>query len=157
MWQSCVEIKNYCKRISIALLCLNHWTSVKGGAHTCFIDGWMSNESTKRIWAPPLMEVQRYGILNAAVWRDRRIFDFYMGCHIHLLVEDYLIDWVSEWWCEKWIDLVCIPTQGSQSQGGLRMVERERRFATALARDPRNPNKVRAGLRSWVALTHTPC
>ena len=55
MWQFCVEIKNYCKHISIALLCLNHWTSVKGGAHMCFIDPGMSNESTKCIWAPAFL------------------------------------------------------------------------------------------------------
>ena len=43
------------------------WTSVKSGAHTRFVDAWISNESTKCVWAPPLTEVQRYGASNAAM------------------------------------------------------------------------------------------
>ena len=30
------------------------WTSIKGEAHTQFVDAWISNESMKYIWAPPL-------------------------------------------------------------------------------------------------------
>ena len=44
-----------------ALYC---WTSVKGGAHTCFVDEW---KSTKHIWALALTEVQQYVALNAAM------------------------------------------------------------------------------------------
>ena len=68
--------------VCVAVLCIN---SVKGGAHTCFIDVWISNNmSTKHIWAPPLTEVQWYNALNTAIC-DRNmqqtgiIFDFYMG------------------------------------------------------------------------------
>ena len=61
-----------------------HWTSIKGGAHTCFIDVRISNKSTKHVWAPPLTEVQWYSALNAAICdrntqRTGIIFDFYMG------------------------------------------------------------------------------
>ena len=70
LWQSHVEIKDY----SIAyfeyipvLEALYRWTAIKSGAHTHFIDGWIANESTKWVWAPPLMEIQRYSTLNAAM------------------------------------------------------------------------------------------
>ena len=103
MWQSCVEIEDYSAvyfdRIAV-FEALYRWTSVEGGAHTCFVDVWISNKSTKRVWAPPLMEVQRYGALNAAMQskyateqslilhgtatRDGIILDFYMRVsHMH--------------------------------------------------------------------------
>ena len=63
MWQSRVEIEDY----SIGYFVLYRWTSVKGEGHTCFIDAWIFNESMKRVWAPPLMEVQWYGAVNAAM------------------------------------------------------------------------------------------
>ena len=78
MWQSRVEIEGYSvtyfNRIA-AFEVPYRWTSVKGGAHTHFVDAWISNESTKRICAPPLTEVQRYG----AIRRFEVTFDFYMG------------------------------------------------------------------------------
>ena len=43
------------------------WTSIKGRAHTCFLDAWISNKSTKCIWAPLLAEVQRYDTSKAAM------------------------------------------------------------------------------------------
>ena len=71
-WQFCVEIEDYsvayfnCIVVFEAPYC---WTSIKGGAHTCFVDAWISsNKPTKCIWAPPLTEVQQYGALNAAMW-----------------------------------------------------------------------------------------
>ena len=71
MWQSRVEeIKGYSvayfDRIAVfeAPYC---WTSVKGGALTCFVDAWISNESTKHIWALALTEVQWYGTSNTAM------------------------------------------------------------------------------------------
>ena len=71
MWQSRVEIEDYSvayfDRITV-FEAPYRWTSVKGGAHTRFVDAWIANESTKRVWAPPLTEVQRYGALNAAMW-----------------------------------------------------------------------------------------
>ena len=71
MWQSHVEIEGYSvvyfNRIAM-FEALYHWTSIKGGAHMCFVDAWISNESTKRIWGPPLMEVQRYGGSKGAMW-----------------------------------------------------------------------------------------
>ena len=54
--------------ISITLLCVKRpIAELKGGAHTRFVDAWISNESMKCIWAPPLMEVQQYGALKAAM------------------------------------------------------------------------------------------
>ena len=46
---------------------LYHWTSVKGGAHTRFIDLLDIHASTKLIWSPTLTEVQRYGTSKAAM------------------------------------------------------------------------------------------
>ena len=69
MWQSRVEIEGY------SVTYFNHiavfevpcrWTSIKGGAHTCFVEVWISNKSMKCIWAPALTEVQRYGASKAA-------------------------------------------------------------------------------------------
>ena len=49
MWQSRVKIEGfsvaYFDHIA-AFKALYRWTSVKGGAHTCFLDAWISNEST---------------------------------------------------------------------------------------------------------------
>ena len=44
---------------------LYRWTSVKGGDHMCFVGAWISNESTKCIWALPLTKVQQYGTSKA--------------------------------------------------------------------------------------------
>ena len=70
MWQSCVETEGYSiayfERIAV-LEAPYRWTSVKGGAHMCNVDAWISDESTKCVWAPPLTEVQRYGALKAAM------------------------------------------------------------------------------------------
>ena len=70
MWQSRVEIEGYSityfNRIA-AFKAPYRWTSVKGGAHTCSVDVWISNECMKCIWSPPLTEVQRYGALKAAM------------------------------------------------------------------------------------------
>ena len=49
-----------------------------GGAHMHFVHAWISNESTKRIWTPPLMEVQWYGALNTANLNGIT-FGFYTG------------------------------------------------------------------------------
>ena len=72
MWQSRVEIEDYSIAYfdQIAVFEVPYrWTSVKGGAHMCFIDSldihtstrfvdaWIANDSTKRVWAPPLTEV----------------------------------------------------------------------------------------------------
>ena len=70
MWQSRVEIEGYSVAYFVRIAVFEApycWTSVKGGAHTRFVDAWISNESTKRIWAPPLTEVQQYGASNAAM------------------------------------------------------------------------------------------
>ena len=60
MWQSRVEIEGYSvayfDRIAVFEV-LYRWTSIKGGAHTSFVDAWISNEFTKCI-ALPLTEVQ---------------------------------------------------------------------------------------------------
>ena len=70
MWQSHVEIEGYSvvyfDRIAV-FEAPHRWTSIKGRAHTYYVDAWISNESTKRMWAPPWMEVQRYGTSKAAM------------------------------------------------------------------------------------------
>ena len=70
MWQSRVEIEGYSVVYFVCIAAFKapyHWTSIKGGAHTRFVDSLAIHASTKRVWAPPLMEVQRYGTLNAAM------------------------------------------------------------------------------------------
>ena len=72
MWQSHVEIQDSVTYFDyIALFEVPyHWTSIKGGAHTQFVDAWIANESTKWLWAPPLTEVQQYSTLNTAMqWK----------------------------------------------------------------------------------------
>ena len=70
MWQSRVEFEGYSVTYFDRIVASEvpyRWTSAKGGAHTRFVDAWISNESTKHIWAPPLMEVQWYGASKAAM------------------------------------------------------------------------------------------
>ena len=45
---------------------LYHWTSAKGRARMWFVDAWVSNKFTKRVWALPL--VQQYDTSNMAMW-----------------------------------------------------------------------------------------
>ena len=66
-----VEIENYsvayfnCITVFEVPYC---WTSIKGGVHTCLVDAWLVNESTKCVWAPPLMKLSdTYGALNTAM------------------------------------------------------------------------------------------
>ena len=66
-----VSCRNW--RLSCCILCLHRcvWSAVSlnlGGAHMCFVDAWIANESMKRVWALSLMEVQQYSALNAAMW-----------------------------------------------------------------------------------------
>ena len=67
MWQSRVEIEGYSvtyfDRI-VAFEAPYRWTSAKGGAHMRSVDSYAS---TKRVWAPPLAEVQRYGASKATM------------------------------------------------------------------------------------------
>ena len=43
------------------------WTSVKGGAHMCFMDLSDIHASMKHVWAPPWTKVQRYSTSNPAM------------------------------------------------------------------------------------------
>ena len=56
MWQSRVEIEGYSityfNHIT-AFEAVYHWTSIKGGAHMCFVDLLDIHASTKYVWAPP--------------------------------------------------------------------------------------------------------
>jgi len=52
MWQSRVEIEHY---------------SVKGGAHTRWVNSSILATFTRRVWAPPLTEVLRYSASNTAM------------------------------------------------------------------------------------------
>ena len=70
MWESRVEIEDYSGAYLDCIATfkvLYHWTSAEGGAHTQFVDVWISNKSMKRLWAPPLTKVQRYGASNAVM------------------------------------------------------------------------------------------
>ena len=70
MWQYRVEIEGYFVAYFEHIDELEapyRWTSVKDRAHTCNINAWISDESTKWVWAPPLTEVQRYGASKAAM------------------------------------------------------------------------------------------
>ena len=70
MWQSRVEIEDYSvtyfDRI-VAFEAPYRWTSAKGGVHMCSIDSLDVYASMKRVWAPPLAEVQRYGASKATM------------------------------------------------------------------------------------------
>ena len=72
LWQSRVEIKGYSvayfDRIA-AFKATYRWTSIKGGAHTHFIDLLAIHASTKHVWALPLTEVQRYSAWTQ--WSDQ--------------------------------------------------------------------------------------
>ena len=66
MWHSRVESKGYSVAYFDCIAAFEEpycWTSVKGEAHTRFVDAWISNESTKQVWAPPLT--------NTALWTQR--------------------------------------------------------------------------------------
>ena len=70
MWQSRLEIEGYSVAYfdHIAAFEVPYcWTSVKGGAHTRFVDSLDIHATTKCIWAPPLMEDQQYGALKEAM------------------------------------------------------------------------------------------
>ena len=74
MWQSRVEIKGYSVAYFECIAVFEapyRWNFVKGRAHMCNIDAWISNESTKRIWALPLTEVQQY---DWNTWRNNPRF-----------------------------------------------------------------------------------
>ena len=60
MWQSHVEIEGYSVAYFDRIVVFEapyRWTSAKGGAHTRFVDAWISNEPMKLVWVPPLTEV----------------------------------------------------------------------------------------------------
>ena len=101
MWQSRVEFEGYSvayfNRIS-AFEASYRWTSTKGGTHTCFVDAWISNESTKRTWALPLTEVH-FERSDAIEIRDRITFDFYTGLpHVASVKAEWGRDpWLKEW------------------------------------------------------------
>ena len=96
MWQSHVEIKGYSVAYFNCIAVFEapyRWTSVKGGAHMCFADAWISNKSTERIWSLPLTEVQhpysghiweisaaqRFERSDVTEIHDGIIFDFHTG------------------------------------------------------------------------------
>ena len=71
MWQSRAEFEGYSVAYFdciAALEVLYRWTSIKGGADMHFIDLLVIHASTKRVWAPPLREVQQYGASKAVMW-----------------------------------------------------------------------------------------
>ena len=100
MWQSHVKIEGdfvvYFDHIAVfEALC--HWTSIKGGAHTCFVDALISNESTKHM-SPTLNG-------NSVIWRfegsdaietcNGITFNFYTGLpHIVVSYPNYFC-WAS--------------------------------------------------------------
>ena len=68
----------YLDRI-VAFKALYRWTSIKGGAHTHFVDSLAIHASMKCVWAPLLTEVQRYGTAMWSEIRDGILFDLYTG------------------------------------------------------------------------------
>ena len=88
MWQSCVETKGYSVMYFDQIAVFEapyRWTSVKGGAHMCFMDALISNESTKHIWAPPFKGSDVIEIC------DRITFDFHTGLPLHHLPEQHCL------------------------------------------------------------------
>ena len=81
-------------RISIASLRLKCRFPLRVGL-MCFIDAWISNESTKCIWALPFngkSAIYHFEGSNAIEIRSRTIFDFYTGLpqiHYVSLVYEY--------------------------------------------------------------------
>ena len=79
MWQSRVEIEDYSvayfDRIAV-FEAPYRWTSVKGRAHTRFVDAWIANEVRM---SPALNGIQRFERRNAIGIRDGMIFGFYTG------------------------------------------------------------------------------
>ena len=67
MWQSCVKIEGYAITYFDRIAALYRWTSVKGGAHACFVDSLDAYACMYCAWAPPLTQVQQYGALKAAM------------------------------------------------------------------------------------------
>ena len=69
VWQSWVESNIILLRISVTLPCSKHYhrTSVKGGTHACFVDSWIPDISTQRVWAPPLTEVLHCSASNTVM------------------------------------------------------------------------------------------
>ena len=56
MWQSHVEIESYSVAYFDCIAAFEapyHWTSVKGGAHMCFVDSLDIHASPKCVWALP--------------------------------------------------------------------------------------------------------
>lgn len=70
MLQSRVEIEGYSivyfNRIA-TFEASYRWTSIKGGAHTHFVDSSDIHASTKYVWTPPLTEVQKYNTSNTTI------------------------------------------------------------------------------------------
>ena len=93
MWQSRLEIKDYSVAYFDRFAAFEvpyRWTSIKGGTHMRFVDSLDIHASMKRIWAPPLMEVQRFKHNKAIEICNRITFDFYMGLpHINLMQNKY--------------------------------------------------------------------
>ena len=85
---SSVSVYQKCACLCVAVSCRNHsvhyftefkvpycWTSVKGGAHTRFVDALHVHISTKHVWVLPLMKVQWYTTSNVAmrsnIWQNK--------------------------------------------------------------------------------------
>ena len=82
MWQSRVEIKGYSVAYfdHIAVFEVPYrWTSVKGGAHTRFMDVWIAHEAMKHKWALPFTEVQHFKGNDVIEIHNGITFDFYTG------------------------------------------------------------------------------
>ena len=56
MWQSRIEIIYYSIERITEFDALERWTSAKGGAHTSYVNAWISDMSKKCVWNLPLAE-----------------------------------------------------------------------------------------------------
>ena len=95
MWQSRVEIEGYSVAYfdHIAVFeAMYRWTPVKGGAHTCFVDAWISNESMKHT-SPALNRssvIWRFEGSDAIKICDGITFDFYTGLpHMYIICRSF--------------------------------------------------------------------
>ena len=94
MKQPRVEIKDYSITYFNCIAAFKapyHWTSVKGGAHTHFIDSLAIHASMKRVWALPLIALRRFN----TQWCDRNTqwnnLRFLHGTITYAIVDAYLL------------------------------------------------------------------
>ena len=97
MWQSHVEIEGYSVAYFDRIVAFGapyHWISVKGGAHTRFVDSWDIHTSTKHIWAPPLTKFSDTALqtqpCDRSTWRNN--FRFLRGTATYVISTSIFVE-----------------------------------------------------------------